>query len=548
MVACWRGLALLPALALTLLYTDACLRVIYGLFGDGFGPLLRPLSPAMASRAAALPTTRTASQEEKNVSTAPKAAAAPQSVPVSAPKAEAVPQPVPVSPTDGGVAPAAADDDENWRRDACLKHELLLGNLHSDLAPWVDRQLRIKEQQMRDAINMVDAHRGFAYSWVTDTMTPLLIVNGKLYLPLGPPRKDPTNYFWTVLMDLQHLARTVRLPDVELLLNFADMPVVYAADGGQPTAPGFPVFSYCKRDRFLDILIPGYYTPDRVCRAYQQEGVNKRHPWRAKRRVAFARYTHFCKRHGLLDDYGRPLPPCARSYFASLAMSADGGERLDVRPMNVWNDSSDPSLLYGKRLLIKGEGLPMSEHGRYAYLLDTDGFSSAYKLQQLLSTNSLVLHHRSPWRAYYYKAMLEYVHYVPLWHSAADDVLRTIDWLAAHDSVAHRIAANGQYFACEHLTQPGRLCYWQRAIEHYAALLDYKPTLRSRPRAFPLDRINFMCRIRDAPVVCYYNIHPPGRARQRAPIPDGYVCEKPVPGANGSFEECWYRGKYAAAT
>ena len=49
----------------------------------------------------------------------------------------------------------------------------------------------------------------------------ILIIDGKVYLTLGPPLKDPTNYFWTVLMDLQSLARTVKLPDTELLLNFA---------------------------------------------------------------------------------------------------------------------------------------------------------------------------------------------------------------------------------------------------------------------------------------------------------------------------------------
>ena len=45
-------------------------------------------------------------------------------------------------------------------------------------------------------------HRGKWDSWVSDTMTPILIRDGKVYLSLGPPLKDPTNYFWTVLRDL----------------------------------------------------------------------------------------------------------------------------------------------------------------------------------------------------------------------------------------------------------------------------------------------------------------------------------------------------------
>ena len=80
------------------------------------------------------------------------------------------------------------------------------------------------------------------------------------------------------------------------------------------------------------------------------------------------------------------------------------------------------------------------------------------------------------------------------------------------------------------------------AGEYTASFIDYKPSLASRPRAFPLDRLNIMCRIRDAPVVCYYNTRPTG-----LPMPPGYVCERPVPGVNGSFEECTYRGTKPAA-
>lgn len=44
-----------------------------------------------------------------------------------------------------------------------------------------------------------------------------------------------------------------------------------------------------------------------------------------------------------------------------------------------------------------------------------------------------------------------------------------------------------------------------------------------------------MCRERDAPNVCYYNVH-------AGPLPKGYACHKPVPGREGMFEECWYEG------
>ena len=586
---CRPGCGTLLGISLLALYLDATLRVAQGFLSDGFGPLLQPLvrrRSAVAESRALAPAANSSSAPAANSSTAN---ARLSQAPVSRPAASTAVSrrdypPHEDVPAEGGDA-----------GDGCDRHDGLLGNLYSDLAPWVDMRLQISEANMSRLINFVGAHRGRWNSWVSDTLTPLLIKDGRVYLTLGPPTKDPTNYFWVVLMELQQ-ACTVRsgvgrapwvsqspsaatrascerapasrmpahacmparadlaltsqlasemmragtpLPDAELLLNFADDPIVRAEGRGAPSLL-VPVFSYCKRDGHLDILVPGYYTPDRVCATFRGRA-NRDRRWEAKRERVFARYTHFCKFTSQRDEFARKLPPCARSYFASLARGAGAGA-LDVAPLNVVNDSTDPSLDFGHSLLAAGKAVSLEEHGAHKYLLDTDGFTSAYKLQQLLGTNSVVLHHRSVWRSYFYRSLHPWVHYVPLWESSADDVLRILDWLRAHDGLARRIARNAQHFACEHLTRPARACYWRRAIVEYSRFMGYVPSLARRPRAFPLERLNLMCRIRDGPVVCYYNVKPPGPA-----LPDGYVCEKPVPDFKGAFEECWYRGKRPAA-
>ena len=87
---------------------------------------------------------------------------------------------------------------------------------------------------------------------------------------------------------LQVLARRTRLPDVEFLLNMADSPVVAAQPSGAPSVP-VPVLSYCKRDGYLDLLVPGYYSPDRVCALLAAAPAKRAHPWPLRRGVAFAR-------------------------------------------------------------------------------------------------------------------------------------------------------------------------------------------------------------------------------------------------------------------
>ena len=35
--------------------------------------------------------------------------------------------------------------------------------------------------------------------------------------------------------------------------------------------------------------------------------------------------------------------------------------------------------------------------------------------------------------------------------------------------------------------------------------------------------------------------------RSTKTLPSGYQCEKPISGADGAFEECWYKGSEPAA-
>ena len=106
-----------------------------------------------------------------------------------------------MGPTVMDAEEAASDEDEG----GCGAHQLLYGNMDADLAPWHALGLRVSAAVMSEQVEFVRLHRGRWDSWVSDTMTPILIRDGEVYLSLGPPLKDPTNYFWTVLRDLQAL-------------------------------------------------------------------------------------------------------------------------------------------------------------------------------------------------------------------------------------------------------------------------------------------------------------------------------------------------------
>ena len=125
------------------------------------------------------------------------------------------------APAETGVEEAVADEDEG----GCGAHRLLYGNMDADLAPWHALGLRVTAAEMSRQVEHVRLHRGKWNSWVSDTMTPILIRDGKIYLSLGPPLKDPTNYFWTVLRDLQARSRSrARAPPRGRALALAQAP------------------------------------------------------------------------------------------------------------------------------------------------------------------------------------------------------------------------------------------------------------------------------------------------------------------------------------
>ena len=234
----WRRPAfhLASCIALTFIYGDATLRVVDGLFGGGFGLLL--------GRRACHRRRRIRAATAVFVAAAAAASAAATS----------------------GAPPRRTDRRPGGRARRGARHAGVLANLHSDLASWIDRETRVSASQMRDTINFVAAHRGKWDSWVTDTMTLVLIVGNEIFA-----------------------ARAAGQGPDQLLLDGAAGPAGAraAAQGGGRRVPiehggharrlragrrqavgADPHLPYCKTRRFLDILIPGYYSPDRTQAVY----------------------------------------------------------------------------------------------------------------------------------------------------------------------------------------------------------------------------------------------------------------------------------------
>ena len=114
--------------------------------------------------------------------------------------------------------------------------------IHEDLRPWKETGIT------RD---MIERARKIAHF-------RLLIVDGKAFIEKYSQSFQTRDMFtlWGILQLLR--VYPSRLPDLELMFNCGDQPVVPSKDFRGPNASPPPLFRYCSDEGSLDIVFPDW--------------------------------------------------------------------------------------------------------------------------------------------------------------------------------------------------------------------------------------------------------------------------------------------------
>ena len=163
--------------------------------------------------------------------------------------------------------------------------------------------------------------------------------------------------------------------------------------------------------------------------------------------------------------------------------------------------------------LTKAPREPPEAMGRYKWLLHLDGHSYSARLQNLLLTNAAVLKQQSMYVEYYYRALQPWVHYIPFYVTAHDDIVEVLQNVSQHDEAVRLVAHRAQAFAHATLDVDSRTCYWRRLLHGWSHRLAYRPT----PDAWPT------ARARDGHYICGECRRPPNPALI-GPWPNGHAC------------------------
>jgi len=285
---------------------------------------------------------------------------------------------------------------------------------------------------------------------------------------------------------LETLLKERTVPDVEFFINPRDFPLL-KKDFTEPYNHLFdsdsikvekeyqfdkmcPIFSQSATDKFADILFPtndewlmisNKFFLDSCSNGYTKniwKNINTK--WDEKKSVCIFR--------GGATGCGITIETNMRLKAANLSL--DHKDILDAGITN-WKarmrkyknkaiDIIDPSKF---RFKIANE-IDNVEKSNYKYILNIDGYVSAFRLSSELSMNSVILLVKSEYKLWYSDLLKEYEHYIPIKENL-EDLIEKIRWCINNDDECKKIANNGYKFYNKYLTKDGVFDYLENKFQ-----------------------------------------------------------------------------------
>ncbi|XP_026757126.2 protein O-glucosyltransferase 2-like [Galleria mellonella] len=254
---------------------------------------------------------------------------------------------------------------------------------------------------------------------------------------------------------LLFLARKVVLPDIELIINLGDWPLV--RKGTEP----LPIFSWCGSDETVDILMPTYditeSTVENMGRVtldtLSVQGSIER-DWSERESKAIWRGRDSRIERLKLVDIARANPDLFNVSLTNFFFFRD--KEQDYGP-------KQPHISFFKFF-------------DYKYQVNVDGTVAAYRLPYLLAGGGMVLKQDSPYFEHFYGLLQPWKHYVPVARDLSD-LTKRVKWALANDNEARTIAENARKFANNNLLPQHIICYHAVLFSEWSKRIDSEITV-----------------------------------------------------------------------
>ncbi|KAF0893706.1 hypothetical protein E2562_029386 [Oryza meyeriana var. granulata] len=322
--------------------------------------------------------------------------------------------------------------------------------IHEDLRPWRDTGIT------REAVD--GAHRYGPKFRVT-------VVAGRLHVARYGRCFQTRDVFtqWGILQLLRRYPG--RVPDLDLMFDCQDLPVVNAGDHRGHTSSPPPLFGYCGSDPTLDIAFPDWSF-------WGWPEINIK-PWEALR--------------GEIAEGNAAVNWTARTPYAYWKGNPTvGADRRNLLRCNASGKRDWNARLYAQdwRKEVR-EGFRESDLAkqcthRYKIYIEGRGWSVSEKY--ILACDSLALVVWPRYHDFFSRGLMPLQHYWPIpgGRGMCRSIKFAVDWGNAHTDKAQEIAGKATRFIQEDLTMDRVYDYMFHLVTEYGKLLRYEPTVPDR--------------------------------------------------------------------
>uniref|UniRef100_A0A1J3CWJ9 O-glucosyltransferase rumi-like protein n=2 Tax=Noccaea caerulescens TaxID=107243 RepID=A0A1J3CWJ9_NOCCA len=317
--------------------------------------------------------------------------------------------------------------------------------IHEDLRPWKETGIT------RDMIEKAGRTAHFR----------LVIRNGKAYVKKYRKSIETRDDFtlWGILQLLRWYPG--RLPDLELMFDADDRPVVRSDDfSGQNKEPP-PLFRYCSDDASLDIVFPDWSFwgwAEVNIKPWEKsleaiKGGNKVTQW--KDRVAYA----YWRGNPYVDPTRGDLLKC------NVTDHEDWNTRLYTQD---WDKESSEGYKNSK----------LENQCTHRYKIYIEGWAWSVSEKYIMACDSMTLYVRPKFYDFYIRGMMPLQHYWPIRdNSKCTSLKHAVHWGNTNLDQARKIGEEGSRFIREEVRMEYVYDYMFHLMNEYAKLLRFKPEI-----------------------------------------------------------------------
>ena len=281
------------------------------------------------------------------------------------------------------------------------------------------------------------------------------------------------------------LCKNRKIPNVQFFINYRDSPVL-KKNLTEPYHHLFdskdvkieekyrfkkfcPILSQSITDDYADILMPSnddwlinsskIFT-DKCSNSYTKNKFEKLQlDWKKKKNI--------CVFRGSATGCGMSLDNNMRLKAAQLSL--DNPKILDA---GITDWKSRDKKYIGEPIKIINpkdfkfklvDGLTRQEQSEYKYILNIEGYVSAFRLSSEMHMNSVILICQSDYKMWYSNLLVEYEHYIPV-KKDLSDLIDQIKWCIKNDKKCEKIAKNSMDFQKKYLSKDALFDYIQKTM------------------------------------------------------------------------------------